>query len=146
MEYIIDFLSGLDTASYTSFFLNRCSPSLSSWLLFHSWKALHQWCHTIVLHNWSVFEASFFLWKYCHIILHLVLFLVPKVVFISRGGSIVLFIFFWISFFCHGVFDPGSFGFFFWTAITCSSEQVSSFFVCRLLYAIFPTSQMHFYG
>ena len=30
-----------------------------------------------------------------------------------------------------------------WTIITCSSEQVSSFFSCRRLYAIFPTSQMH---
>ena len=30
-----------------------------------------------------------------------------------------------------------------WTAITCSLEQVSSFFSCRWLYMIFPTSQMH---
>ena len=29
------------------------------------------------------------------------------------------------------------------TVITCSSEQVSSFFSCRRLYAIFCTSQMH---
>ena len=30
-----------------------------------------------------------------------------------------------------------------WTIVTCSLEQVSSFFSCRRLYAIFPTSQMH---
>ena len=30
-----------------------------------------------------------------------------------------------------------------WTAISCSSEQISSFFSCRRLYTIFPTSQMH---
>ena len=30
-----------------------------------------------------------------------------------------------------------------WTVVTCSSEQVSSFFSCRRLYTIFPTSQMH---
>ena len=31
--------------------------------------------------------------------------------------------------------------------VTCSSEQVSSFFACRRFYAIFPTSQMHYlYG
>ena len=30
-----------------------------------------------------------------------------------------------------------------WTVVTCSSEQVSSFFSCRQLYVIFPTSQMH---
>ena len=29
-----------------------------------------------------------------------------------------------------------------WTVVTCSPEQVSSFFACRWLYAIFPTSQM----
>ena len=29
-----------------------------------------------------------------------------------------------------------------WTVITCSSEQVSSFFSCRWLCAIFPTSQI----
>ena len=33
-----------------------------------------------------------------------------------------------------------------WIVITCSSEWVSSFFSCRWLYAIFPTSQMHLYG
>ena len=31
----------------------------------------------------------------------------------------------------------------FWTVVACSLEQVSSFFSCRQLYAIFPTSQMH---
>jgi len=30
-----------------------------------------------------------------------------------------------------------------WTFVTFSSEQVSSFFSCRRLYVIFPTSQMH---
>ena len=30
-----------------------------------------------------------------------------------------------------------------WIAVTCSSEQVSSFFSRRQLYVIFPTSQMH---
>ena len=29
------------------------------------------------------------------------------------------------------------------TVVTCSSKQVSSFFSCRWLYAIFPTNQMH---
>ena len=31
----------------------------------------------------------------------------------------------------------------YWTVVTCSSEQVSSFFSCRRLYVIFPTSQIH---
>ena len=30
-----------------------------------------------------------------------------------------------------------------WIVITCSSEQVSSFFSCRQLYRTFPTIQMH---
>ena len=30
-----------------------------------------------------------------------------------------------------------------WIVITCSSEQVSSFFSCRRLYRTFPTIQMH---
>ena len=30
-----------------------------------------------------------------------------------------------------------------WTVVSCNSEQVSSFFSCRWLYTIFPTSQMH---
>ena len=34
------------------------------------------------------------------------------------------------------------FGLFLGTVVTCSSEQVSSLFSCRWLYAIFPTSQM----
>ena len=66
-------------------------------------------------------------------------------------GFIVLFIFFWSSFFRYGAFDPRSFHFLFmydywsesWTVVTCSSEQVSSFFYCRWLHVIFPTSQMH---
>ena len=34
-----------------------------------------------------------------------------------------------------------------WTVVTCSLEQVSSFFGCMWLYIIFPTSQMHYlYG
>ena len=33
-----------------------------------------------------------------------------------------------------------------WTIVTCSSEQFSSFFACRWLYTIFPTSQMNLYG
>ena len=33
-----------------------------------------------------------------------------------------------------------------WSIVTCSSEQVSSFFSCRWLYVIFPTIQMHLYG
>ena len=40
----IDLPSSLDIVS---FFLNWYSPSLSSWLLIHSWKVLHQWCHYI---------------------------------------------------------------------------------------------------
>ena len=51
------------------------TPSLSSWLFLHSWKVLHQWCRSTVSHNCIVSETSFFLWKYCHIILHLGLFL-----------------------------------------------------------------------
>ena len=35
------------------------------------------------------------------------------------------------------------FGLFLGTVVTCSSEQVSSFFSYRWLYTIFPTSQMH---
>ena len=31
----------------------------------------------------------------------------------------------------------------YWTVVTCSSEQVSSFFSCRQLYTIYPTSKMH---
>ena len=31
----------------------------------------------------------------------------------------------------------------YWIVITCSSEQVSSFFSCRRLYRTFPTIQMH---
>ena len=42
---IIDFSSRIDTASYTSFFLNWYS--LYSWLLLHSWKVLYQWCRCI---------------------------------------------------------------------------------------------------
>ena len=30
-----------------------------------------------------------------------------------------------------------------WTIVTCSSEQVSSFFACWRFYTVFPTSQMH---
>ena len=31
----------------------------------------------------------------------------------------------------------------YWIVITCSSERVSSFFSCRMLYRTFPTIQMH---
>ena len=72
----------------------------SSWLLLHSWKALHdvaQQCH-ITRVCLRPLEVS------------------------SCYSS------FWIIS---------------WTVVTCSSEQVSSFFSYRRLYAIFPTSQMH---
>ena len=40
--YPTDFFLGLYTTFQTSFFLNWYSPSLSSWLLLHSYKVLHQ--------------------------------------------------------------------------------------------------------
>ena len=41
-------------------FLNSCSPSLSSWLLLHSWKDLHQWCRSTVPHNCTMSDISYF--------------------------------------------------------------------------------------
>ena len=51
------------------------TPSLSSWLLIHRWKDLHQWCHSTMSHNCTMFEASRILWKFHHILLYLGLFL-----------------------------------------------------------------------
>ena len=61
----------------------------------------------IILHNQLLFfDHSFF---HSIFFLHLELSLIPMVVFILRGGSTAL----WISFFFHGVSDPGSFRFMF---------------------------------
>ena len=68
-------------------------------------------------------------------------------------GHIMILIFIWSSFFCHGVSDHGSSRFIFmyiywnessrWTIVTCSFEQVSSLFSCRWLYMIFSTTQIN---
>ena len=58
---------------------------------FTSWKDLYQWCHSAMPHKWILFEAYYFLWNSCHTFLHLGWSLVPKMVFISQGGSIALF-------------------------------------------------------
>ena len=80
---------------------------------FHKWKGLHQWCHPTVSHNYSVFEASYFglevssyfssSWNISR---------VQDGLHLSRWIYRSL-IFFWSSFFHHGVSDPGSFRFMF---------------------------------
>ena len=106
-------------------------------------------CRSTVSHNWSVSKASFFLWKYHPTILHLGLFLVPKVVFISMAD---------LPFYLYSS-DTLSFSMVSLTQESSGSSSCmligvklellslvlrnKSFFSCRRLYVIFPTSQMH---
>ena len=107
MEETTDFPLGFEIISYTSFPKVNCYSLIiaSSIVGRVSINDVTQLCYTTRVCP----RTLTLVWKSHHTFLHFEIFLVPKVVFISQGGSTTL----WISFFRHGVSDPGSFTFMF---------------------------------
>ena len=119
---------------HTWFFLsfeftyNGCN-FLFVFYVFFLWEAsCYEYC--IVSHDVSIYELPFRSW-YC--ILEIILLELFFPIFLATSSSMMS---------LHSSYYSSS-----WiisqTVVTCSSEQVSTFFSCRWLYMIFPTSHMH---
>ena len=120
---------------HTWFFLSRVSTPTGYKCLFvvyafFSWesRATNLALYPTIFPStaWWNYELSF-MYRYC--ILDIILLELVFPFFLEGSTSMML---------LHSSYYSLS-----WTVVTCSLEQVSSFFSCMRLYAIFPTSKMH---
>ena len=144
----MDFPSGLRTISQTSFPMINCySLNIASSIAGRvCTNDVAQLCHSTRV----CLRPLTLVWKSHHTFIHLELFLVPKMVFISRGGSTSLLysseaLFFVMVSMTLG--DSSSYSCMFIGMnidfLSLDLQNKSHPFLCRILYAIFPTSQMH---